>query len=101
MNGKGSMYIPLQSLSNRSTAHLLNKSVKDPYMRSKGSISDLQRRRRRDIQMITSVYETVSRSVKDEATIRDGTHLKTPTKTVLTESAFFKKSQAPASLAQA
>ena len=93
------MYIPLQSLSNRSTAHLLNKSVKDPYMRSKGSISDLQRRRRRDIQMITSVYETVSRSVKDEATIRDGTHLKT--KTVLTESAFFKKSQAPASLAQA
>ena len=93
------MYIPLQSLSNRNTAHLLHKSVKDPYMRSKGSISDLQRRRRRDIQMITSVYETVSRSVKDGATIRDGTHLKT--KTVLTESAFFKKSQAPASLAQA
>ena len=93
------MYIPLQSC-NRSTAHLLNKSVKDPYMRSKGSISDLQRRRR-DIKMITLVYESASRSVKDGATIRDGTHLKTPTKTVLTESAFFKKSQAPASLAQA
>ena len=92
------MYIPLQSLSNRNTAHLLHKSVKDPYMRSKGSISDLQRRLR-DIQMITLVYESASRSVKDGATIRDGTHLKT--KTVLTESAFFKKSQAPASLAQA